>query len=60
MITVSSPTLRISDRISPTIEDKKLGQKVTAIANFKVIEKTKSYVVLYISGLYVIDDRRIL
>ena len=50
--------LEVSETISNGLGDTKLGQRVSAIINFKVIEKTKSYKVLKITGFYLTDNKR--
>ena len=44
-------TLNLNDKMVPGL-DAKLGQKVRMILNYKVVEKTKSFTVLKITGAY--------
>lgn len=52
------PLFNISENIAPDIGDLKIGQRLQAIANYQVIEKTKSYTVLRINGFYLLSSRR--
>ena len=53
------PILDISEKLSPDISGVKIGQRIDAIVNYKVVDKTKIYTVLKITGFYIINDRRI-
>ncbi len=53
------PLLDISEKSSPDISDVKIGQRVDAMVSYKVIEKTKSYTILRITGFYITNDRRV-
>lgn len=53
------PRLKLSDKDLPGL-DVKEGRKVRMILNYKVIEKTKSFTVLRITGAYLFPTARIL
>lgn len=52
------PTFEVSEEFMPGLGDKKIGQKLQAILNYEVIEKTKSYLILKITGMYMVSAGR--
>jgi len=52
------PSLEISEKIMPGLSDKKVGQRVQGIINYLVVEKTKSFVMLRVSFIQQLSDKR--
>ena len=52
-------TVRLSDKNLPGL-DVKDGQKLRVILNYKVIDKTKSFTILRITGAYQFPSKRII
>jgi len=52
------PVFEVSEEFSPELGDKKIGQQLQAILNYEVVEKTKSFLILRITGIYTIAARR--
>ena len=44
--------------LSPGVGDMSVGQKSRAIINYEVIEKTKTFTILRVNGLYFINSKR--
>ena len=56
---VYEPTFNLPEQMAPDIAERKIGQKVRAIVDYEVIEKTKNYTVLQINGFYLVPSRRV-
>ena len=56
---VYKPIFDVPETLSPDLGSKKVGQKIKAIVNFTVIEKTKSYIILRVSSFYLVPSKRI-
>ena len=54
------PTIELSEQEIPSLGDITEGQKVRMILNYKVIEKTKSFTILRITGAYLFPSARII
>lgn len=52
------PDFEVSEEQVPDIGNKRLGQKVDAILNYEVIEKTKSFTILRITWVSLLPSRR--
>lgn len=52
------PLVDISEEMMLGIGDKKIGQKLQAIIDFDVIEKTKTFTILRIKSVYLLPVRR--
>lgn len=48
----------IPEPISPGLSDRKLGETLSAVINYEVIEKTKSYLVLRVKYLHLTNIKR--
>lgn len=55
---VYAPTFDIPESISNGLGNKKIGQRIKAIVNYVVKEKTKSYVVLEVKGFFLTPSAR--
>ena len=53
-----SPNFEIAESISNGLGEKKIGQKIKAIVEYEVIEKTKTYTVLRIKNFFVKQSSR--
>lgn len=56
----AKPVFDVSELDFIGLGDKSMGQKFNAIINFKVIEITRSFIVIRITGIYVIENRRLM
>ena len=54
------PTIILSETDLPAIGDITEGQKTRMILNYKVIEKTKSFTILKITGSMILQSARVL
>lgn len=52
------PVIYVNEKDFPTLADKREGQKLRVIINYKVIEKTKSFSVLKIQAMQVFQTKR--
>lgn len=52
------PLFELPETMGTGIADKKIGEKIKAIVNYKVIEKTKNFTILKIQSFYTIPARR--
>lgn len=52
------PTFRTYDVTTQELRDRDVGQDLRAVINYRVIEKTKSFTVLKITFIHVINARR--
>lgn len=52
------PVFEVSEEFLPALGDKKIGQRLQAILNYEVVEKTKSFLILRITGMYMLAARR--
>ena len=52
------PVFEVCEDINPELGNKKVGQRAQAILNYEVIEKTKSFTILRITGIYLVPTRR--
>lgn len=55
---VYEPVFSIEETIAPGIADKRIGQRINAIIDFEVIEKTKNYTALRINHIFLKPSRR--
>lgn len=55
---VYKPEFEIKENNLPGISDKKVGQKVGLNIKWEMIEKTKNYIVLKVSGISLVISRR--
>ena len=56
---VYQPVFNVAENLSPDIATKKIGQKIKAIINYTVIEKTKNYLVVRINTMNLAPEKRI-
>ncbi len=54
------PKFSVYESASPELGDKKVGQHITAIINYKVVEKTRQFIVIRITNLMVYPTKRII
>lgn len=52
------PTIRFTEKDLPLIADIKEGRQIKIIVNYHVIEKTKSFAVMRVGGMYAQKSRR--
>ena len=52
------PTFNIMESTTNGLGDKKLGQRIRAIIDYQVIEKTKTYTVLRVNGFFLKSSAR--
>ena len=52
------PTLRFTEKDLPEIADIKEGKQIKIIVNYHVIEKTKSFAIMRVGGMYTQKSRR--
>ena len=52
------PRFEAVEDLSPGIGDLTVGQKSRVIINYEVIEKTKTFTILRVTGLYFINSKR--
>jgi hypothetical protein len=52
------PNFEISESLSSDLSDKEPGNKFRAIINYEVIEKTKSFVILRINHVQLLNTKR--
>lgn len=55
---VYKPEFEIKENYLPGIADKKVGQKVSMIVNWEILEKTKNYIILKVKCIFLIISRR--
>lgn len=54
------PLFEVAEDFAPDLKNVDLNDKLRVILNYKVIEKTKSFVVLQITSIYMLPKNRIL
>ena len=54
------PTIELSEQDLPAVGDISEGQRTRMILNYKVIEKTKSFTILRITGSYLFQTSRMI
>jgi len=52
------PVFGVSERIMPGVSNRKIGEKLKAIINYEVIEKTKSFTILRIHYAFLVPKKR--
>lgn len=52
------PVFEISESDMPDIGDKVVGQRLQAVVNYQVIEKTKSFTILRINHVHLLPTNR--
>ena len=52
------PYVKTYESVTAGLSDKDVGNKIRAILNYEVIEKTKSFTILRVSHIHVIESRR--
>lgn len=52
------PNFEVSEEAFPDLGNKRLGQRLQAIVNYEVIEKTKSFTILRITSISLLPTRR--
>lgn len=52
------PMFGVNEKVAPDIHATRSGEKVSAIVNYEVVEKTKNFVVLKIKYVHATEARR--
>ena len=52
------PVFTVAEEFMPDVGDKEIGQRLQAILNFEVVEKTKNFTILKIRSTYLLPVKR--